>query len=271
MFLCSVNTLSFCLAYKGKVRLYFSVFYFSPWHLFSCAYCFSVSLCTPDFHFLLSFSYLTISCFCCTSHVLIPCPHLHLQCTLPVATFKLTRRSQWGNIWTASLIILKIGDSHPCFFRWMCKMFLANSMVGSVKLFWVLQRNVGGIEVVAARQNCGFIIPIPICRVFGVMKRWGMSDALATLLLTSAASVRMTGPSSWTLSSLFHVSTINSRPFQCGHIGRETWTLNFECAAAVVACFLVGIVSKCLRYCLRNVAISTLVAHTGGFHTSAVR
>lgn len=43
-----------------------------------------------------------------------------------------------------------------------------------------------------------------------------MSDTLATLSLTSAASSSTAGPSPWKMFSLFHVRTIRSHHFKFG-------------------------------------------------------
>lgn len=97
-----------------------------------------------------------------------------------------------------------------------------------------------------------------------------MSDALAKLWLTFAASMMMTGPSSRTMSSLFCLQSISFTPLEIEHIECAIWTPNLENAAAVVACFSVGIMLSRLPYSLSNVATFTLVARHDGLHTGAV-
>lgn len=102
------------------------------------------------------------------------------------------------------------------------------------------------------------------------LKKWGMIDTLATFWPVFAASVRMIGPPSFTKSLKNCVCTISFTPLQIGGIGRVTWTCSFVRTAAVLACFMLSIMSKRLCYLLSNVAIFTSVAQCGGLHTSAI-
>lgn len=82
-------------------------------------------------------------------------------------------------------------------------------MVWIATVVWVFGRNVEGIEAVAVRQSKAVIPPILICRMLVFMKKWYMSDALPTLRLTFATSVRMNGTSALTMSSQFRVGMIS--------------------------------------------------------------
>lgn len=76
--------------------------------------------------------------------------------------------------------------------------------------------------MITALQKGAVIYPIPICRMFVAMKEWGLSDALGTFWLTFAASVKMNGPSSWTMSSLFHTPKISLMSLQMLRVGPMT-------------------------------------------------
>lgn len=100
--------------------------------------------------------------------------------------------------------------------------------------------------------------------------KWGMSDALATEWITSAASVWMTGPSHLTMFALFCMRTISFTPIRTECTGHATWTSSLVFEAAVLACFLVGIMLRRFRYRLSNVKIFKLATQSGGLHTIAV-
>lgn len=178
---------------------------------------------------------------------------------LCVAKFEWTRRFQWCDIWITLVIVWLLSASQPFVFQGMCKLFVMTGIVESVTLPWVLGRNVGGIGA-AACQNRTVIYPNQNSHLFVALKKWGMSDALATLWLTATASVKMLGPWSWTMSSLFRVHLISFTPLQTRCIGWVTWNSSLMCAAAVVAGFLIGIMSKRLWYRLSNEANFTLVS-----------
>lgn len=80
----------------------------------------------------------------------------------------------------------------------------------------------------------------------------------------------MKGYSFRTIFWLFCIRKISFKPLRTERIGLVPWPSSFVCAAAGVGCFLVGIRSKCLRYYFSNLAILTLVAQSGGAHSSAV-
>lgn len=96
-----------------------------------------------------------------------------------------------------------------------------------------------------------------------------MNDATGTFQFTYRASVGIIGPSCWAMSSLLCVCTISFTPSRIGRIGRETWSSSLICAAVVVACFMVAIMSNCLPQVLSNVVINTLVSQCFGLSLTA--
>lgn len=144
-------------------------------------------------------------------------------------------------------------------------------MVGRVTLLWVPRRNVVGIVAVMTLQNRAVIYPIQLRRMFVVMKKSGMRDALVTSWLPSATLGRMTSPSYCPTSMLVCVCTIRSTPLRTGRIGGAIWTLSFVCAAVVVVCFSAGKISNGSHYLLSNVVIFMVAAQRVYFHTSGFR
>lgn len=132
------------------------------------------------------------------------------------------------------MIVLKLGDLRPFVFREMRKLLAVSKMVGRLILLWFLGRNPGGIAAVLVRQNWSLIYPIPFHGKLVVVNNCGMIDALATLWPTSAASVRMIGPSIWKMSSLSCVFMISFMQLRIACIERAKWALSCICTAAVL-------------------------------------
>lgn len=148
----------------------------------------------------------------------------------------MVRSFWWYNIWTTFVNFFTLGHWRPCVFSRMLELLTTIGEIESFTLHWALGENVGWINPVALGQNLAVISPFQIRLMFFGTKRWGMGDALATFLLTLAATVMMTGISFWTMFSLFHVRTIIFSQLRPGRIGRVTWTMSFVCASAVVGC-----------------------------------
>lgn len=99
---------------------------------------------------------------------------------------------------------------------------------------------------------------------------WEVSDVLATLQLTFVASVRMTGPSSWTMGSLCYACMISMMSLRNECIRRGIWASISVCAVVISVCVLFGMVLKSLSYHHSSMASFTLVAQRCGLCTCAV-